>query len=154
MILTVERRYRKADYTIGWLYIDGRQICNTLEDTDRGLIQDDSPDSIRRRKVYGRTAIPVGTYNVLMDVVSPKYAAKEYYVKLCGARMPRIEDVTGFEGVLIHPGNTNEDTLGCILVGDNTTKGELTGSRARFEQIYKIMSAAYNRGEKITLKIV
>lgn len=153
MKLLVTRSYRKATYTIGWLYVDGRRICNTLEDTDRDLAQTMTAAEIRRRKVYGETAIPRGTYNVRMDVVSPKYSAVAWYRSLCGGRMPRLEDVPGYEGILIHPGNSALDTLGCILVGDNTAKGRLTNSRSRFRQIYTMMASAAARGEKITIEI-
>lgn len=154
MRLKLDRRWKKATYTIGVLYVDGVRFCETLEDRDRGLKQGDHPNIIRSRKVFGETAIPTGTYGVAMNITSPKYAAVSWYWKLCRGMMPRLLTVPGFEGVLIHPGNTALDTLGCILVGRNTKVGQLTESRATFEKLYKRMRAAADRGEEITIEIV
>ena len=73
---------------------------------------------------------------------------------LNGGKMPRIVNVPGYEGVLIHPGNTALDTLGCVLVGRNTKVGQLTQSRDTFKALYVKMLAAHKRGEKITIEIV
>jgi len=153
MKLRVERRWPKATYTIGRLYIDGLYYCNTLEDADRGLKQTDELSYIRSRKVYGETAIPKGTYAVSMNTTSPKYSAVAWYWNLCKGKMPRIIEVPGFDGILIHPGNTALDTLGCILVGRNTKVGKLTDSKAAFKEVYKRMKDAYDRGEEITIEI-
>ena len=68
--------------------------------------------------------------------------------------MPRLKDVPGFDGILIHPGTSALDTKGCILVGKNTKGGKLTDSRACFMEIYKLMKEAADHGEKITIEIV
>lgn len=154
MKLTLERKWPKETYTIGRLYIGNEFICNTLEDRDRGLKQTDSEAYIKSRKVYGETAIPKGTYGVAMNVTSPKYAAVAWYWKLCHGKMPRLLSVKGFDGILIHPGNTALDTLGCILVGKNTKVGKLTESKVTFEKLYKRMKAAADKGEAITIEIV
>ncbi len=153
MKIKVERRWPKPTYTIGRLYIDGLYYCNTLEDRDRGLVQTQSKDYIKAHKVYGETAIPKGTYGVALNVTSPKYAAVSWYWQLCRGKMPRLLNVPGFEGILVHPGNTALDTLGCILVGKNTKVGQLTESKATFKAIYKILKAAADRGEEITIEI-
>lgn len=153
MKLKVERRWKKATYTIGRLYVDGVLECNTLEDTDRGLLQTDSLSRIRRIKVPSETAIPAGTYNITMDVVSPKYSANAWYMSLCKGKVPRILGVPGFDGILIHVGNSAIDTAGCVLVGQNTVKGRLTSSRDTFSKLYAKMKAAHDRGEKITIEI-
>lgn len=154
MRLRVERRWPKATYTIGRLYVDGVYFCNTLEDRDRGLLQSDSESSIRSRKVYGETAIPKGTYKITLDVVSPKYAAVKWYKDLCGGKMPRLLNVPGFDAILIHPGNTALDSYGCLLPGRNTVKGKVTSSRDTFKTLYNQMREAWNRGEEITIEIV
>ena len=154
MKLTVLRKYKKGTYTIGLLLVDGNYFCETLEDTDRGLKQTDSLQTIRERKVYGETAIPTGEYTVRMDIVSPKYAAVEWYRNLCKGYMPRLMNVPGYDGVLIHPGTTALDTLGCILVGENKAKGKLLNSRATFSKLYAKLKAAASKGETITIKIV
>lgn len=152
--LRLKRIARKATYTIGRLFVENVRFCDTLEDTDRGLKQTDSLASINTRKVYGETAIPAGKYEVVMNVVSPKYAAVDWYKRNCnGGRMPRLKSVPGYEGVLIHPGNTAIDTLGCVLVGKNTVVGKLTQSRDTFAALYKKLKAAADAGKKIVLTI-
>lgn len=153
MKLVVERAWPKATYTIGRLFVDGERFYETLEDKDRMLFKDDPLPLIRRTKVYGETAIPKGKYEVRMDIVSPKYAAVTWFNTLCGGRMPRLMNVPGFDGVLIHPGNSAIDTLGCILVGRNTKVGQLTSSRDTFKELYRKLDAAFLRGEKITIEI-
>ena len=156
MKLKVERKWPKATYTIGRFYIDGMYYCETLEDTDRGLKQTDSLAYIKSRKVAGETAIPKGKYAVTMNVTSPKYAAVAWYWNLCRGKMPRLVDVPGFDGILIHPGGSNGplDTRGCILVGRNTKVGKLTDSKATFQKVYKLMKEAADKGEGITIEIV
>lgn len=154
MELKVVRRWKKATYCIGRLFVDGLYECETLEDTDRGLKQTDSLAHIKSRKVAGETAIPKGTYKVSMNTISPKYSAVAWYKQLCGGKMPRLLNVTGFEGILIHPGSTALDTKGCILVGRNTKVGQLTDSKATFKALYKKMKAAADKGEQITIEIV
>jgi len=156
MELKVDRKWKKDTYTIGNLYVNGKLFCNTLEDKDRGLKQTDSLASIQQRKVYGETAIPTGRYEILMNVVSAKYAAVKWYKDLCGGKMPRLNNVPGYTGILMHPGGYNGplDTYGCILVGKNNIKGKLTQSKDWFKKLYNEMNAAYKRGEKIYITIV
>ena len=153
MKLVLDRKWPKATYTIGRLYVDGAYFCNTLEDTDRGLDFRMTEAQIAKRKVYGETAIPKGTYLVDLGTVSPKYKAVAWYDKLCGGKMPRLKAVPGFSGILVHPGSTALDTKGCILVGKNTQVGKLTESRDTFQWLYVKMSAAVKRGELITIEI-
>ena len=154
MRLKIDRKWRKATYTVGILYVDGVRFCETLEDKDRGLFQTDYLSVIKSIKVYGETAIPVGSYRVAMDILSPKYSAVKWYSDLCGGKMPRLLDVPGFEGILIHPLNNPLQTYGCIGVGRNTKVGELTQSKDTFKRLYKKMKAAHDRGETITIDIV
>ena len=154
MKLRLDRKWKKDTYTIGRLYVDDVFFCNTCEDKDRGLKQTDSLAFIKARKVFAETAIPTGTYEVLMDVVSPKYKGVAWYNSLNGGKMPRLKDVPGFEGILIHPGSNALDSAGCILVGRNTVKGGLTSSRAMFSSLDTKMRKAAGRGETITIEIV
>lgn len=156
MKLLVDRAWRKPTYTISRLFVDGERFGEVLEDTDRGLKQTDSIGYILSKKVYSETAIPSGTYVVRMDVVSPKYAAVKWYRDLCGGRMPRLEKVPGFDGILIHPGGGNGplDTSGCLLVGRNTIVGKLTKSRDTFKALYSMMKKAHDRGDEITIEIL
>lgn len=153
MELRINRRYKKGTYTIGNLYVNGEWFCNTLEDKDRGLTSTMSVETIKARKVYGETAIPTGRYIVRMDIVSPKYSGYSWYKQNFGGRMPRLENVKGFEGILIHPGNTALDSYGCILVGVNREKGKVLDSRATFLKLWKLLEAARKRKETIYLTI-
>lgn len=118
MKLTLNRIYKGPDYTIGRLYIDGKYFCDTLEDTVR-------PDGM---KVYGKTAIPAGTYKI--ELV-PSYRFQRL--------MPMLLDVPNFSGILIHNGNTADDTDGCILVGKNKIKGKVIESRDTFAELVNKM---------------
>lgn len=156
MKLKVERKWKKATYTIGRLFVDGELFCNTLEDKDRGLVQAMPTGKINQIKVKGETAIPTGTYGVAMNIVSPKYSGIKWYKDLCKGMMPRLLSVKGYDGILIHPGGSNgaKDTAGCILVGLNTQVGKLNKSRDTFKELYKLMKAAADKGEEISIEIV
>ena len=118
MELNLNRRYKGDGYTIGTLTIDGKYFCDTLEDTDRGLDQSMTEANIMHIKVKGKTAIPTGTYRIDMATISPRFKAR-WWARQFGGIVPRLVGVRGFTGVLIHPGNTADDTDGCILVGRN-----------------------------------
>ena len=153
MELTLERKWPKATYTISNLLVNGEFFCNVLEDTDRGLWIYDPIDKIKEVKIPGETAIPKGRYLVNMDVLSPKYSQIAYYRKLTKGYMPRLRNVPGFSGILIHPGNSPEDTCGCLLPGKNTVKGRVTNSRYWFEKLFRLMKDAHDRGEHIFITI-
>ena len=116
--------------------------------------QSDTEETILAKKVYSMTAIPTGSYEVSMDIVSPKYAAITSWKDFNQGKMPRVLGVKGFEGILIHPGNTALDTYGCVLVGDNKKVGQLLNSRRTFEKLYRKMKAAADMNETITLDII
>lgn len=151
--LLLDRKYKNETYTIGNLYVDGEWFCNTLEDKDRGLSQTMPLEEIKRQKVYGETAIPTGRYEVRMDIVSPKYNGVKWYKDNFGGRMPRLETVKGFSGILIHSGNTALDSNGCILVGMNKAKGKVLDSRATFQKLWKILEQARKAGKTIYLTV-
>ena len=153
MKLLVDRAWRKPTYTISRLFVDGKRFYEIIEDKDRGLKKSDTISYIMSKKVHSETAIPSGEYKVRMDVVSPKYQAVKWYNDLCKGRMPRLEGVPGFDGILIHPGNTALDSSGCLLPGRNTQVGKVTQSRETFAALYKQMKAAFERGEEITIEI-
>jgi hypothetical protein len=86
-----------------------------------------------------------------MDVVSPRFSQKQFYRDFAnGGRVPRILNVKGFDGVLIHVGNTALDSSGCLLVGENKRVGEVINSRETFKKLYKELLKDKNN---ITLKI-
>lgn len=147
--ILVERIYKGLLYTIGKLYLDGVYLCDTLEDPDRGLVSNMTLDEIKRKKIYGDTAIPTGTYKVNMNTISPKFKDR-VWAKPYGGKLPRLENVPGYEGVLIHVGNKPADTLGCILVGQNKVKGQVINSTATFNKLMEALKD--NDGVEITIK--
>lgn len=139
MELKVKRVALKSDYTVGRLYVNGEFFSDTLE------------DAVRDTKIYGKTAIPCGTYKITMDVVSPKFKDRSW-AKPYDGKLPRLIDVPNYEGVLIHVGNTAEDTSGCLLVGQNRAVGKLVNSTQTFMSLMeKHLIPAKNRGEEITI---
>lgn len=152
MKLKLVRSYLGSKYTIGHLYINDQYFCDTIEDIDRNLNSSMSKQEIAKIKVKHQTAIPYGTYNITMKVVSPKYSAKEKF-KFTGGRMPRLLSVSGFDGILIHPGTTQEDSSGCIIVGLNKQVGKVLDSYNTFVKLWNILEKANKAGESITLII-
>lgn len=153
MELLVDRKWKKQSYTMSNLYINGEWFCNCLEDTDRGLDNSMSEDMIRTLKKPSITAIPRGTYEITLDVVSPKYSKVQFYKDVCNGKVPRLKNVKGFDGILIHAGNTDKDSSGCLLVGQNKVKGQVVNSKETFKQLYKLLQDGKSRGEKIIIKI-
>ena len=132
MRIVVKRTFKGKNYTIGKLYINGDYFCDTLEDVVRPI----------EEKVYGKTAIPEGTYTIVLTM-------SNRFKKI----LPLLLQVPKFEGVRIHSGNTAADTEGCILVGKNTEKGKVLESRAVFAQLMKRLESVENK-ENITIEIL
>lgn len=141
MKLTLTRRFRGEDYTIGTLYIDGERFCDTLEDQDRDANRNGVFDG-DEKKAAGTTAVPNGTYQVVVNQ-SPRF----------GRELPRLLAVPSFEGVLIHRGNTPEDTAGCILVGENKVKGRVINSTPYEVELTRRIKEATAAGETCTIEI-
>jgi hypothetical protein len=127
MLITVKRLYKTENSTIGELLIDGVFECFTLEDKERPV------------KIKGETAIPKGTYKVIIN-------KSNRFKRL----LPLLINVPNFEGVRIHSGNSNHDTEGCILVGQTRNKNYIGQSRKAFDKLFKKMQAA----KDITLTII
>ena len=106
MLIEVKRFEFKDTHTVGKLYINGSYECFTLEDAVRN-----------GTKVIGKTAIPIGTYKVIIDA-STRFKQD----------MPHILDVPDFTGVRIHAGNTSADTDGCILLGSTWAGKDFIGN--------------------------
>ena len=121
MILTLRRIALKPTYTIGRLYVDGERFCDTIEDRVR------KPGE----KVPGETAIPAGTYKVVITR-SPKYRKD----------LPLLLNVPGFAGVRIHSGNTAKDSEGCIIVGKNDRVGWVSNSRVTMSALMEKLKAS------------
>jgi hypothetical protein len=116
------KRFEFGDtFTIGKFYIDGIYHCYTLEDKVR-----------EGKKINGQTAIPNGTYDVIVDV-STRF----------GKSLPHILNVPNFTGVRIHAGNTSKDTEGCILLGHTWAGKDFIGnSKIAFNSFFEKLEKA------------
>ena len=123
MELNLHRKYFKENYTIGRLYVDDVFICNTLEDAVRDLNKDGDLEDYGEYKIFGETAIPYGRYKVVVTY-SPKF----------GRELPLLLDVRHFIGIRMHRGRYPAHTSGCILVGINSSVGQLSES-AYYEKV-------------------
>ena len=130
MNLFLQRIAQTPEYTIGRLYIDEKFFCQTLE------------DAVREEKIAGKTAIPEGTYQVIVNR-SSKFKRD----------LPLLLDVPDFEGIRIHRGNTAKDTSGCILVGINSKKGMVLESTKYEVELTNILKKAQQNGDTITIEI-
>ncbi|MDR1525983.1 MAG: DUF5675 family protein [Tannerella sp.] len=142
MKLKLQRRFRGEGYTVGSLYIDGEYFCDTLEDVDRGLTQTMATEDIHRIKIPHETAIPTGVYRMTANLSPAKKRI-----------LPRLLDVPGFSGILIHRGNTKNDSSGCILVGENRVKGKVVNSTPYEKRLVAILTEAQERGEETDIEV-
>lgn len=156
MEIRVRRIALKDDYTIGKmeiLYPEGwRWVADTLEDVVRDLNKDGDLNDVGEGKVYGKTAIPYGRYEITMNVQSPKYSQRASYA-WCKGYLPRLLNVPHFDGILIHSGNDETHSNGCVLVGENKVKGQVINSMATLKRIVSILKHASDSGEKIWITI-
>lgn len=135
MEITLKRKYFNKEYTIGELYINEQYICNTLEDTYRDLSKE--------AKIPNKTSIPYGRYKVIVNY-SPKFKRN----------LPKLLNVPHFEGILIHRGNTPNDTSGCILPGENTQKGKVLNSTKYELLIIDRINEATKNNEETYINII
>lgn len=140
MKLTLNRIALRSTYTIGRLYVDGNYFCDTLEDTVRDINKNGKFDN-GEKKVYAKTAIPYGTYEIKWTY-SPRF--KKY--------TPQLMNVPSFEGIRIHSGNSSTDTEGCLLLGENKKVGMVLNSRATINKFYPLIKKACSNG-KVTIEI-
>jgi len=128
MLIEVKRFEFKDTYTVGKMYIDNIYECYTLEDVVR-----------TGAKVNGQTAIPTGTYNLIIN-----------HSNRFNRDLPLLENVPNFTGVRIHSGNTSANTEGCILVGTTWPGKDFIGnSKVAFNKLFEKLKKA----KKVTIKI-
>ena len=144
MKLLLKRKFKGEKYTIGDLYIDGTFFCHIIEDKVRNLpvTCSNTPKGLVctcKEKVYAETAIPSGTYKVTME-----YSLRFKRV------LPYIHNVPHFLGILIHSGNDEKDTAGCLIVGHNTVKGKVHQSKVTLEKLIGIL----NKADHITIEVI
>lgn len=144
--ITVKRKIFNECDTIGDLYVSYPEtpdtlefVCNTLEDKVR------NPKGTKKenfKKIYGETAIPYGTYRVIMS-----------YSNTFKKILPEVLEVPLYEGVRIHGGNTKKDTLGCLLLGDSPkisqTESWIYNSQKNLKKFLAILEPALKKGKVI-----
>ena len=152
MKLKVLRFSSQEDSTSGLLFEESEMgikfLCYTLEDERRVL------------KVKGETRVPAGTYNIKLRKEGG-FNAK--YTKKYGGfhrGMLHICDVPNFEYILIHTGNTDEHTAGCLLVGDSQENnviikdGFIGKSGNAYKRIYPAIAKAIELNEEVTIEYI
>jgi hypothetical protein len=138
MHITLNRVQIDPDVTIGDLAIDGRHLCWTCEDPVREI----EGQPVEAWKIHGKTAIPFGTYNVVITR-SARF----------GVDMPLLQGVPGFAGIRIHTGNTVADTEGCLLPGFVRYENSVGQSRLAYEALFERIRDALERGETVSISI-
>jgi len=148
MKIKVQRFSENNESTVGLLFIDDVFYCFTLEDEGRAV------------KVFNETRIPSGTYKIGYRKVGGHH---ERYLKRFGNNvhygMLEIKDVPNFKYILIHIGNDDDDTSGCVIVGDIChnnidADGYIGKSAVAYVRIYKLISKALEQGEEVSIQII
>lgn len=152
MDLEVLRFSSQKDSTNGILFdVTGgkrRFLCYTLEDEHR------------EEKVSSETRIPAGTYKVTLRTVGGFHSRYTNKYGKMHKGMLWVRDVPGFEYILIHTGNTDEHTAGCLIVGDSqqanlgSSNGFVGSSVAAYKRIYPPIAAALEEGEEVTITYI
>lgn len=133
-------RTKKTDtYTEGKMYVDGIYYCDTIEDKERVL-------NSAADKVYAQTAIPAGKYKVTVEYRGGHFNRK----------VPVVNNVPYFTGILIHNGTTEKSSAGCIIVGKKLKDGQLDGNTTRqiSDKLTEKLLQAQNAGKELSIKIV
>lgn len=138
MKIELRRKWFTKKSTVGELYINGVFECFTLED----VVREKDGVPVSRWKVQNETAIPKGTYEVVIT-----------YSNRFKQDLPILLRVAGFTGIRIHSGNTASNTEGCILVGRNRATDFVGTSRLAFRRLFSKIDNALEAGDRVTIKI-
>lgn len=151
MIVKLLRYNSQDDYTDGMIFVDDKFICYTLEDEERS------------KKVWGETRIPNGTYKIGLrkeGKFHERYKTKFDFHKgmLCIYNFDNWKLVApnmSFQYILIHIGNTDEDTAGCVLVGATAhmDKNLINDSTGAYKKLYPIIANALEKGEDVKIVV-
>lgn len=147
-IITLLRYSDDGETTLGLLFLRNKFFAYTLEDT------------YREEKVKGKTRIPEGIYEVGYSPADPANSriTRDYLTKYPWfTKHIHLRNVTGFEGIYIHIGNTHEHTDGCILIADGINvdvKMALKYSEKAYERFYRIVSALLESHEQVTIQVL
>ena len=152
MKLEVLRFSSQSDSTNGLLFnvTEGKRtfLCYTLE------------DEYREEKIMGETRIPAGTYRITLRKTGGFHG--RYLTKYGEMHkgMLWVRDVPGFEYILIHTGNTDEHTAGCLIVGNSqqtnfgSSDGFVGSSVSAYKSIYPEIAAALEAGEDVFITYI
>jgi len=138
LFMRLHRFHNGPGYSVGRLHLDNAFQCYILEDEVREV--DSRP--CKEWKVPGKTAIPRGVYEVILDMSSR-------FQRI----LPRLLDVPCFTGIRIHPGNTKEDTDGCLLPGDWSGGAAVLNSRVEFNKLFLKLQVAFAAKKKIYIAV-
>lgn len=144
MKLEVLRYSDNGESLLGLLFIDGKFECYTLE------------DEARTEKVWGETAIPDGEYKVEYRTVGGHHERYSKRFSDIHKGMLHVKDVPNFKYILIHIGNDDDDTAGCLLVGNSSISNQVQDgfvgySTDAYKRLYKKVSNALEKNEKVTI---
>lgn len=138
--LKVLRYNRKADFTQGLFLIGDKFECYTLEDEERTV------------KVWGETCIPVGTYEIKLRTEGKFHENYSKKFPEWHKGMLHVTGVPGFDFILIHIGNKDEDTAGCLLVGNDVEASTIEESTIAYERMYKQVIPHLLAGEQVFIE--
>jgi hypothetical protein len=139
MEMIVNRYPSKDETTIGQLLIDSLFTCYTLEDK----VRENFVQAEGQWKIFGKTAIPAGRYKVTMED-SGRF----------GPKTLTVNNVPGYTSVRMHPGNTNADTEGCILLGMSKDEDDIYDSRIAVDKVKSIVGPVLDEGSEVWITII
>lgn len=141
MTVDVIRYHDTGNETFGLLYIDGQFECYTLEDEERTV------------KVWGETRIPEGTYPLVLRREGSHHARYSKKFPDIHKGMLHVLDVPNFKWILIHIGNTDDDTAGCLLIADGVSPDgrSIVSSTTAYKRVYPKIADAITRGEGVII---
>jgi hypothetical protein len=143
MKIQLKRFTDNGNRTLGLLFIDGVFRCYILEDEERTV------------KVWGETRIPEGTYKLGLRTTGGHHARYSKKFPDIHKGMLHILDVPNFKYILIHIGNTDDDTAGCLLTGSYIYSNNIGigGSTLAYEAVYPEIANAIAAGEDVEIEV-
>lgn len=140
--LELNRIYFSPTYTIGKLFVDGVLWCDSIEDVNRDLNKDGDLNDLNEGKVMHKTCIPFNRYEVIVNI-------SKRFKRI----LPRLLNVPHFDGILIHNGINETSSSGCIIIGENTTKGKITNSTFWMNKLTDFLIMEQKKGNRIFITI-
>jgi hypothetical protein len=138
MKLLLQREPSVNEATLGKLYIDGKFLCDVLEDEIREI----HGVAVAEWKVHSKTAIPSGTYQIVAED-SPRF----------GPNTLTLTGVEGYKYIRIHAGNDKDDTEGCLLPGTRNSNCTVSNSRLMLAALKTRVLPVLHAGDVVTIQI-